>query len=67
MYETVKQLYVSPYAATPTPNRGPSTWLGSLRSGERGGGRGSGSGGSSNAVIIVAEVLEVAVISGSKW
>ena len=65
---------MSSYAATPTPNRDPSTWLGSLRSGERGGGgggsmsgSGSGSGGSSNAVIIVAEVLEVAVISGKKW
>ena len=60
---------MSSYAATPTPNRGPSTWLGSLRSGERGGG-GSGSGGSgrsSKTVIIVAEVLEVAVIRGGSY
>ena len=57
---------MSSYAATPTPNRDPSTWLGSLRSGERGGG-GSGSGGSSKAVIIVAEVLEVAVIRGGSY
>ena len=61
---------MSSYAATPTPNRDPSTWLGSLRSGERGGGRsgsGGGSGGSSKAVIIVAEVLEVAVIRGGSY